>query len=158
MTDQTTSVWDDPDLANGGEFVEFVAIGDSVSGIINVIRTHTFDDGKKVPQILMLTDEGEERTLTAGQVRLKAELVEQRPSVGDHLSVKLSQIEKRAGGKTLKHFDVVIGRGGAATAPVTAPAPVAPAAAPAGGVDPQAAAAAIAALSPEQRALLFPNG
>lgn len=153
-----SSVWDDPDLQNGGEFVEFTAVGDSVSGVINVIRTHTFDDGKKVPQILMLTDEGEEKTLTAGQIRLKAELVEQRPNVGDHLKVTLTQIEKRAGGKTLKHFDVVIGRGGAvAAAPAAAPAAATPAATPA-AVDPAAAAAAIAALSPEQRALLFPNG
>lgn len=154
------SVWDDPDLQNGGEFVEFNNIGDGVSGIINVVRTHTFDDGKKVPQILMVTDEGEEKTLTAGQVRLKAELVEQRPEPGDHLAVHLSQVEKRAGGKTLKHFTVTVTRGGGvpAAAPAEAPAatpatPAAPVTTPA-AVDPAAAAAALAALSPEQRAAL----
>jgi hypothetical protein len=49
--------------------------------------------------------------LTAGQVRLKAALAEQRPEAGDHLTVTLKQVEKRSGGKTLKHFDVEIKRG-----------------------------------------------
>ena len=39
--------------------------------------------------------QGEERTITAGQVRLKAALVEQRPEVGDHIKVKFTQNEKR---------------------------------------------------------------
>lgn len=145
------SVWDDPDLRAGGEFVEFKKVGDSVSGTINAIRTHTFDDGKKVPQILITTDEGEEKTLTAGQVRLKAELTEQRPEAGDHLSVTYTQEEKRSGGKTLKHFDVVVSRGGAPSAgPASTAAEAAkPAAAPA--IDPAAAAAALANLSDEQK-------
>lgn len=163
------STWDDPDLAAGGEFYTFENIGDTASGVIKVVRTHTFDDGKKVPQILMVDDDGSERTLTAGQVRLKAELVEQRPEAGDHLKVTLVNIEKRAGGKTLKIFNVQVtrGMGGAApqATPATAPvistatgAPVVhqvpvPAAAPA-VPDPQAAAAALAALTPEQRAQL----
>lgn len=150
----TASIWDDPELKEGGEFVAFEAVGDTVSGTIQVLRTHRFDDGKVVPQILLVTDDGEERTMTAGQVRLKAELAAQRPEVGDHLKVALTQIEKRAGGKTLKHFSVEVKRGGGApaTAPVEAQAPaVAPAAAP---VDTAAAAAALAALTPEQKAAL----
>jgi hypothetical protein len=105
------STWDDPELANSGEFYEFLNVGDVASGCIKVVRTHTFDDGKKVPQLLMVDDSGDERTLTAGQVRLKAELVEQRPEAGDHLRVTLASIEPRGGGKTLKHFTVQITRG-----------------------------------------------
>jgi len=158
-----TSIWDDPDVKTNEDYVTFDAVGDGVSGVIQHIGKHTFDDGKVAAQLLIRCDDGEERTLTAGQVRLKAALVEQRPMVGDHLKVHLSQIEKRSGGKTLKHFEVAIVRGGApaapspaAVAPVAAPVAAAPAPAVAAvpAVDPAAAAAALAALSPEQRAAL----
>ncbi len=143
------SIWDDPDLQAGGEFISFENIGDTVSGTINAIRTHRFDDGKVVPQILMTTDSGEERTLTAGQVRLKAELAEKRPEAGDHLKVTLSDIEKRSGGKTLKHFTVEVGHGGTPAAqPAATPATASV------DVDTSAAAAALANLTPEQKAAL----
>jgi hypothetical protein len=150
----TTSIWDDPEIKAGGEFVKFENVGDAVSGSVTAIRAHRFDDGKVVPQVLLVTDDGEERTMTAGQVQLKAKLAEQRPEAGDHIKVTLANIEKRAGGKTLKHFDVEVTRGNgsaapAATAPVQEAAPVA-----APAVDPAAAAAALANLTPEQRAAL----
>ena len=94
------SIWDDAEIRTGGEFIKFDAIGDTVTGTITAIRKHTFDDGKAVPQLFLDVD-GEERTLTAGQVRLKAELAIQRPEVGDTLTVTLANVEKRAGGKTL---------------------------------------------------------
>ena len=123
------SIWDDAEIRTGGEFIKFDAIGDTVTGTITAIRKHTFDDGKAVPQLFLDVD-GEERTLTAGQVRLKAELAIQRPEVGDTLTVTLANVEKRAGGKTLKHFDVSVVRGGAtpaAPAPAAAPPVAAPA-------------------------------
>lgn len=143
----STSVWDDPELREGGEFVSFENVGDKVSGTVNAVRAHRFDDGKVAPQILITTDDGEERTVTAGQVRLKAELAAQRPEAGDHVSIELTDIEKRSGGKTLKHFEVQVTRGGGA------PAPAAPAPAPT-QIDPAAAAAALANLTPEQKAAL----
>lgn len=116
------SIWDDAEIRTGGEFVKFDNIGDTVTGTITAIRKHQFDDGKVVPQLFLDVD-GEERTLTAGQVRLKAALAEQRPDVGDTLTVTLSNVEKRTGGKTLKHFDVSIARGGSTpAAPAAAPA------------------------------------
>lgn len=136
----TESIWDDADLKSNDDYIKFEAVGDTVTGKILSIRKHVFDDGKAVPQLL-LDVAGEEKTLTAGQVRLKAELAEKRPGVGDVLTVTLSDIEKRSGGKTLKHFTVTIGG---------APA----AAAPAPEVDAQAAAAAIANLTPEQKVAL----
>lgn len=122
------SIWDDAEIRTGGEFIKFDAIGDTVTGTITAIRKHTFDDGKAVPQLFLDVD-GEERTLTAGQVRLKAELAIQRPEVGDSLTVTLANVEKRAGGKTLKHFDVTVVRGGAT--PAAPPAPAAAASTPA---------------------------
>jgi hypothetical protein len=105
-------MWDDPELRSGGEFVKFENPGDRVAGVITGTRKHRFDDGNVVPQIFLTTDEGEERTLTAGQVRLKAALAAERPEVGDHLTVVYERQEKRTGGKTLKHFAVSIRRGG----------------------------------------------
>lgn len=104
-------MWDDPELKISGNFVKFEKVGDRITGRILAIRKHRFDDGSVAPQILLLTENGEERTLTAGQVRLKLALVEQRPEVGDVLTVTLVDSEKRSGGKTLKHFDVQIKRG-----------------------------------------------
>lgn len=109
------SVWDDADLKTGGEFVKFENVGDKVAGTITGIRKYRFDDGSVAAQILLTTDDGEDRTLTAGQVRLKAALADKRPEEGDHIVVTLTQVERRSGGKTLKHFDVAVKRGGGAT-------------------------------------------
>ena len=146
----TQSIWDDPELKAGGEFVTFENVGDTVSGTITATRIHRFDDGKVVPQILITTDDGEDRTVTAGQVRLKAELAEKRPEAGDHVKITMSNIEKRSGGKTLKHFTVEI-QPGNGSAPVMPPDVLAgEVAAPV--IDPAAAAEAMAKLTPEQRA------
>ena len=112
------SVWDDPEMRIASDYAKFEAIGDSVSGTVTGVYAHRFDDGKVVPKIMLDTADGE-IALTAGQVRLKAALSEKRPEVGDVLTVTLTEIEKRAGGKTLKHFDVVVVKSGS---PATAKA------------------------------------
>lgn len=156
----SASVWDDPDLRVGGEFVKFEAVGDTISGTVNAVRAHRFEDGSVAPQVLVTTDDGEERTITAGQVRLKAELATQRPEPGDHIKVTFTDIEKRSGGKTLKHFSVEVTRGGgqpatqAAAAPAAAAVSAAPAPTAAPEIDPAAAAAALANLTPEQKQAL----
>ena len=127
--------WDDKEMFDSGEFVKFENVGDTISGTITAIRKHMFDDGKVVPQISITTTDGVDRIVTAGQIRLKAALAEKRPGVGDLLTITLADIEKRSGGKTLKHFDVTVG-------PVAAAAPAAPAA--------PAAADPLSGLTPEQ--------
>lgn len=106
------SIWDDAELRAGGEFVKFDNVGDEVVGVITAIAVHRWDDGSVCPKLHLTTDDGEDRTLTAGQVQLKAKLAELRPEVGDRIRVKFTQNEKRAGGKTLKHFEVDVKRGG----------------------------------------------
>ena len=101
-------VWADPDFAIGGGYITFANPGDTVTGKVITVRKHVWDDGSVSPQILLDVD-GEEKTVTAGQVRLKALLAEKRPQPGQHLTITLTEIEKRAGGKTLKHFDVQVG-------------------------------------------------
>jgi len=114
------SVWDDPEMRVSSDYAAFSDIGDTVSGTVTGVFAHRFDDGKVVPKIMLDTTEGEV-ALTAGQVRLKAELSEKRPEVGDHLTVTLTEVEKRAGGKTLKHFDVVVVKSGTPAATAAAP-------------------------------------
>jgi hypothetical protein len=115
------SIWDDPEVRTGGEFVKFENVGDGVTGVITAIKKHRFDDGNVVPQIHLTTDDGDDRTLTAGQVQLKAKLSAERPEVGDRLTVTYTKQEKRSGGKTLKHFEVAVTRGGAPAAEAEPP-------------------------------------
>jgi hypothetical protein len=133
------SIWDDPELHVSDDYVKFETPGDTITGTITALRIHRFDD-KPVPQIVIRTPEGHDRTVTGGQARLKALLTEKRPDVGDTITITMTNVEKRAGGKTLKHFEVDIAKGGTTAAPS-----VAPAATP----DPVAALAA-SGLTPEQ--------
>ena len=108
------SVWDIPELQSTSAYVKFENPGDSVTGTVINISAHKWDDGSVSPQILLQTADGQQ-TVTAGQVRLKAMLAERRPEVGDTLTITHTEVEKRAGGKTLKLWDVDIVRGGGAT-------------------------------------------
>ena len=111
------SIWDDPDMKVADDYIKFDSVGATVTGRIIASRIHRWDDGTASPQLLLDVD-GEEKSLTAGQVRLKAALAEKRPEPGDTITVTLTDIEKRSGGKTLKHFDVqVIRAGGVVAAP-----------------------------------------
>lgn len=110
------SIWDDPELRTSSDYVTFENVGDKVSGTIVNIKAHRFDDGKVVPQLLIDVG-GEEKTVTAGQVKLKAELAEKRPEPGDAITIELTDIEKRSGGKTLKHFKVEVGAQALTAAP-----------------------------------------
>ncbi|HZN75694.1 MAG TPA: hypothetical protein VFC00_29025 [Micromonosporaceae bacterium] len=101
--------------------MKFETPGDRIAGTITAVRTHRFDDGSVAPQILLTTDDGDERTLTAGQVRLKAALAAERPEAGDHLIVTFVKSEKRTGGKTLKHFEVTVVRNGGTSSPTAGP-------------------------------------
>lgn len=120
------SVWDDPEMQVVNNYVKFEAVGDTVTGTVTGVFAHRFDDGNVVPKIILETADGE-IALTAGQIRLKAALAEQRPEVGDVLTATLTQIEKRTGGKTLKHFDVNVTKGNAPAAPAAqVPASITP--------------------------------
>lgn len=146
------SVWDDPELRAGGEFVKLENKGDRISGVITAVRSHRFDDGGVVPQILFTDDaSGEERTWTAGQIQAKRKLAELRPEAGDWFAAELVDVERRAGGKTLKHIDIQVNRGGKPAAQASAPAQPA-AAAPAAAPD---MASVLAQLSPEQQKALL---
>lgn len=114
----TTSIWDDPTIRPSGDYVKFENVGDSVVGDVLAVGIHEFDDGKRVAKLIIHTDNGEERTLTAGQMQLAAKLAEARPEAGDRVKIVFTNVEKRSGGKTLKHFTVDVKKGGAKVKPV----------------------------------------
>lgn len=105
------SIWDDPELATGGDYVKFEEVGDEVTGDVMSVGKHTFPDGKVAAKLVIRTDEGHDLTLTAGQVKLAEELRTQRPDAGDRIRVVFTNLEKRPGGKTMKHFDVKVLKG-----------------------------------------------
>lgn len=117
------SIWDLPEMQTGGDYVSFGNVGDTVTGVVLDVRPHRFDDGKIVAKIL-LDCEGEERILTGGAIRLKAALKEARPEKGDTLTVTFTGEEKLQGGKTMRHWDVKVARGGTST-PTPTPTPTA---------------------------------
>lgn len=148
------SVWDDPELKMNDDFVKLENVGDEIRGTIVNLRPHRFEDGSVAVQIIF-TDarDGQERTWSAGQVQAKKRLAEIRPEVGWEFRARLDSIEKRAGGKTLKHIDVQArpGNGAPPAAPAqesfTASATSSQAFAAPTGIDP----ATWSAMSPDQR-------
>ena len=60
------SIWDNPEMSVGGDYVKFDQVGDTVTGRILVVGMKRWDDGSVAPQLLLDTAEGE-KTLTAGQ-------------------------------------------------------------------------------------------
>lgn len=120
------SVWDDPAIKANDDYVKFENPGDKVVGTILDISVHTFPDGKKAPKLVIREDDGDERVLTAGQTMLLRRLGELRPDVGDRIAVVFERVERRDGGKTMKHFQVEVARQGApAGDTVAAPAALA---------------------------------
>jgi len=104
----STSIWDTPGMTMSSDYIKFEQPGDTVTGVVLGVEAHKWDDGSVSPKLILDCD-GVEKSLTAGQVRLKAALAEKRPKVGDSITITLTEIEKRSGGKTLKHFDVTVG-------------------------------------------------
>ena len=116
--------WSNPELARPTDFISFTNPGDTVTGTITALRLQTFVDNgvsKTVPQLDLDTVDGL-RTLTAGQTRLQMELLEKRPDIGDLLTVTMTGVQKRPGGKTLKEFTVTVGHPPPAAEPTIAEA------------------------------------
>ena len=111
------SIWDNPELKSGGDYFKFSEPGDSITGTVISIGVQQWEDGSKSPKITLTTENGEEKIVTAGQVRLKLALVEQRPEIGDKIKITFTDVEKRAGGKTLKNFEVLVKKGNGSAKP-----------------------------------------
>lgn len=99
-----------------GGYVSFKEVGDSVVGTIKSVRTGTDFNFNPCPELVLILDDGEERTLTAGQVMLSAALTEKRPQVGQKIRIVYSGIgEAKPGKAPAKLFTVDVKDGDPAT-------------------------------------------
>jgi len=98
--------WDD--YAQAGDWVSFNEVGDQVVGRIKSVRIGTDFNGNPCPELVLeVNDEGDEQTLTAGQVMLKAALAEKAPRVGDRIRIIYSGIgDAKPGRAPAKLFQV----------------------------------------------------
>ena len=103
-----TSFWDDPEVQVSSEWARLDVVGDQVEGTIAKLGKKVWPDGGVSVEIMFREDDAP--ALTAGQVLLKQALATLKPVPGDFLAVTLGEIERRAGGKSLKRFVVSIKR------------------------------------------------
>ena len=99
------------EFTNNGDFISFKEVGDSVVGIIKVIRTAKDFNGNPCPELVLDVD-GEEKTVTAGQVLLKAALAEKAPQVDDKIRIVYSGVgDAKPGRAPAKQFTVDVKTG-----------------------------------------------
>lgn len=102
--------WDN--YTQTGDFISFNEVGDTAVGVIKAIREGTDFNQNACPELILEDNDGEERTLTAGQVMLKAALSEKRPQVGDKIRVVYSGVgDARPGRAPAKLFTVEVKEG-----------------------------------------------
>lgn len=99
--------WDDVPDSSEGTFVSWDSVGQEVVGVITDITTGTDFNGVPCPQ-LTIGEGDDESIVTAGQAQLKAKLKALAPRKGQRIKIVYTKKEPRAGGKTLKHFDVFV--------------------------------------------------
>jgi hypothetical protein len=111
--------WDE--FQSNGDFVAFKNYGDAVVGEVLAVRKANDFNGNPCPELIVRTDAGDEKTVTAGQVMLKAALADARPTKGDRVAIVYTHDgEGKPGKAPAKCFDVQVKRVG-----TTGPDPVA---------------------------------
>jgi len=96
-----SNFWEDPDIkkaAEGGDYVKFINVGDSVSGTIRNLTKRDFD-GRTAIEV----EFEDETKVTFGQTLMLRELYVMQPIKGDQLTATLADVKKN-GAKTLKLF------------------------------------------------------
>lgn len=98
--------------AGSGDYFKFDDVGDTIVGVIKDVREGRTFNGDPCPELVLETDDGEEKTVTASQVRLKAALAEKRPQVGDKVRIAYSGVGEASPGKAPpKEFTVDVKEG-----------------------------------------------
>lgn len=98
--------------ATSGEFVKFENVGDQIIGVVKDIREGRTFNGDPCPELILETEDGEERTVTAGQVLLKTALAEKAPQKGDKVRITYSGVgEAKPGKAPAKVFTVDVKAG-----------------------------------------------
>lgn len=67
-------------------------------------------DGNKYPS-LTIDVAGDKFEVLVSQTQLLRLVAEKKPNVGDTITIKFTRVEKLAGNKTLKHFEVLVVKG-----------------------------------------------
>jgi hypothetical protein len=104
--------WDN--YTQTGDWARFDNEGDGIVGVIKTIREGADFNGNPCPELVLETDPetGDEITVTAGQVMLKAALAEQRPEEGDKIRIVYTGVgEARPGKAPAKLFTVEVKKG-----------------------------------------------
>lgn len=113
MTDNNNNSdpWSDFHAPGSGDYPDkqfkFDTVGVSIAGTITNVRRAEFD-GKAVPELWIMTDDGEMSVL-CGQANLMTQLLEHRPLVGDRIAIVYTGQRKAKLGMA-KLFDVVVKR------------------------------------------------
>lgn len=95
-----------------GDYVKFENVGDQIIGVIKDVREGRDFNGNPCPELILETDDGSERTVSAGQVLLKAALAEKAPQPGDRVRITYSGVGDAKPGKApAKQFTVEVKRG-----------------------------------------------
>jgi hypothetical protein len=98
--------WDSPDVkaaATNAEYASLKVVGDEAQGTIAKLSVRKFNEGKADERPAIEIKFTDAPTLTAGQTMLMQGLYELQPTPGDHLYVKLIEVQKM-GAKTMKRF------------------------------------------------------
>ena len=98
--------WDSPEVkaaATNAEFASLKVVGDEAQGTVAKLSVRKFNEGKADERPAIEVKFTDAPTLTAGQTMLMQGLYELQPDTGDHLYVKLIEVQKM-GAKTMKRF------------------------------------------------------
>jgi hypothetical protein len=104
--------WDSPDVkaaATNAEYASLKVVGDEAEGTIAKLSVRKFNEGKADERPAIEVKFTDAPTLTAGQTMLMQGLYELQPDAGDHLYVKLTEVQKM-GAKTMKRFVIRVTR------------------------------------------------
>jgi hypothetical protein len=96
--------------SGGGDFVKFDEIGDAVVGTIKEIREGRDYNGNPCPELVLeVSEDGDEKTVTAGQALLKAALAEAAPQVGNKIRITYTgNSQGKPGRNPAKEFKVEV--------------------------------------------------
>lgn len=117
---QSDEFWDDEELQVENR-VRLDKVGDSFSGVLVALTKVTFGGimsraggpERTVPQLALTSDADDELwILNAGAIELRQLLQKLRPAIGDHLTIRVTGVEKLSGrgpgDKEQKHFSMEV--------------------------------------------------
>lgn len=98
--------------ATSGDYVKFEEVGDAIIGVVKDVREGRTFNGDPCPELILEDGDGDEHTVTASQVMLKAALAEHAPQVGDKIRIVYSGVgDAKPGQAPAKLFTLDVKKG-----------------------------------------------